>query len=137
MILAGYETTANTLAYCIYFISKTPHCQQQLLDEIDQFKGCPSYGDLAAFPYVRAVVNEALRLYPPGPQLSRTAMEDVQVRMTWKKMIAPLSHARPPSSLSMHPQLRDVAHVYSKACDNLTLLATTQCLAHALGANTV
>ena len=80
MILAGYETTANTLAYCVYCISKTPHCQQQLLDEVDQFKGRPGYDDLATFPYVRAVVNEALRLCPPGPQLSRTALEDVQVR---------------------------------------------------------
>ena len=80
MLLAGYETTANTLAYCIYFISKTPHVQEKLLQEVDQFKGCsPGYDDLASFPYARAVVNEALRLYPPGPQLSRTALEDVQV----------------------------------------------------------
>lgn len=85
MILAGYEATANTLAYCVYFISKTPHWQQQLLDEVDRFKGHPGYDDLATFQYVRAVVNEALRLYPP-PQLSRTALEDVQVRTTWKQM---------------------------------------------------
>lgn len=82
MILAGYETTATTLAYSIYFISKLADVQQRLLQEVDNFKGQPSYDDLAKFPYTWAVVNEALRLYPPGAQLSRTATEDVQVEAT-------------------------------------------------------
>ncbi|DBA69441.1 TPA: hypothetical protein ACH3X2_012787 [Trebouxia sp. C0005] len=38
MMLAGYETTANTLAFCIYLLAKHPHAQQQLLQEVDGFK---------------------------------------------------------------------------------------------------
>jgi len=38
MMLAGYETTANTLAFCIYLLGKNPHAQQQLLQEVDGFK---------------------------------------------------------------------------------------------------
>ena len=38
MMLAGYETTANTLAFCIYLLGKHPHAQQQLLQEVDGFK---------------------------------------------------------------------------------------------------
>ena len=78
MILAGYETTANTLAYSIYLLGKNPEAQQQLLQEIDQSHGRPGYDSLHQFPYAAAVVNEALRLYPPATMLSRVATQDVQ-----------------------------------------------------------
>ncbi len=78
MILAGYETTANTLAYSIYLLGKNPKAQQQLLQEIDQSQGRPGYDSLHQFPYAAAVINEALRLYPPATMLSRVATEDVQ-----------------------------------------------------------
>ncbi len=78
MILAGYETTANTLAYSIYLLGKNPEAQQQLLQEIDQSQGRPGYDSLHQFPYAAAVINEALRLYPPATVLSRVATEDVQ-----------------------------------------------------------
>lgn len=38
IMLAGYETTANTLAFCIYLLARHPHAQQQLLQEVDGFK---------------------------------------------------------------------------------------------------
>lgn len=79
MILAGYETTANTLAYSIYLLGKNPEAQQQLLQEIDQSHGRPGYDSLHQFPYAAAVVNEALRLYPPATMLSRVATQDVQL----------------------------------------------------------
>lgn len=79
MILAGYETTANTLAYSIYLLSKHTAAQQQLLQEVDAFKQRPGYDDLPSFPYAAAVINEALRLYPPATFLARTASQAVQV----------------------------------------------------------
>jgi cytochrome P450 len=36
-ILAGYETTANTLAFCIYNIAAHPEVQQRVLEEIDSY----------------------------------------------------------------------------------------------------
>jgi YD repeat-containing protein len=36
-ILAGYETTANTLSFCIYNIALDPEVQRRLLQEVDQF----------------------------------------------------------------------------------------------------
>ncbi len=38
MMLAGYETTANTLAYSVYLLGNQPHTQQQLLQEVDKFQ---------------------------------------------------------------------------------------------------
>lgn len=46
--------------------------------EIDQSHGRPGYDSLHHFPYAAAVINEALRLYPPATMLSRVATEDVQ-----------------------------------------------------------
>ena len=80
MILAGYETTANTLAYSIYLLGKNPTAQQQLLQEVDAFPQQPGYDDLLSFPYAAAVINEALRLYPPATVLTRAASQDVQVQ---------------------------------------------------------
>ena len=79
MILAGYETTANTLAYSVYLLGKHPDAQQRLLQEVDQHPGRPGYDSLHQFPYAAAVINEALRLYPPATFLTRVATEDVQV----------------------------------------------------------
>ena len=36
-ILAGYETTANTLAYTSYLLALNPHIQEKLQSEIDSY----------------------------------------------------------------------------------------------------
>lgn len=48
-ILAGYETTANTLAFSIYNIATHPEVQQRLLQEVDAFgrDRRVTYADLA------------------------------------------------------------------------------------------
>lgn len=72
-ILAGYETTANTLSFCIYNIARDPEVQRRLLQEVDQFgrDRRVTYQDLDKFPFIEAVVRESLRLYPPATILNR------------------------------------------------------------------
>lgn len=50
-MLAGYETTSVALTYCIYLLCKHPAAQQKLLQEVDLFRGKPSYEDFDMFPY--------------------------------------------------------------------------------------
>ncbi|MFI5015245.1 MAG: cytochrome P450 [Hyphomicrobiales bacterium] len=72
-IAAGHETTANTLAWCLFLLSFEPAWRERLEAEIDEVLGD---GDLASISLQRlviakAVVEEALRLYPPAASITR------------------------------------------------------------------
>ncbi|PSC76582.1 cytochrome P450 isoform A [Micractinium conductrix] len=80
-ILAGYETTANAIAYAVYLLAGNPDKEAKLLAEIDgwgRHKTLPSAADLpSALPYTAAVVREALRMYPPAAIAAREMADDV------------------------------------------------------------
>jgi len=77
-LLAGQETTSLALTWTWYLLSQHPQARQRLEDEIDRvLKGRPpEYSDLASLPYLRMVVDESLRLYPPAWGFSRQALAD-------------------------------------------------------------
>jgi cytochrome P450 len=77
-LLAGQETTSLALTWTWYLLSQHPQARQRLEDEIDGvLKGRPpEYSDLASLPYLRMVVDESLRLYPPAWGFSRQALAD-------------------------------------------------------------
>jgi cytochrome P450 len=69
-VLAGSETTATTLSTVVFYLLQNPHIMKQLTTEIRATFS--SYGDITAkstlnLSYLRAVVLEALRMYPPVP----------------------------------------------------------------------
>ena len=78
---AGHETTANALAWALYLISQAPDMRDRLEAEVDGLLGDRPVGaeDMARLPFARAVMEEAMRLYPPVPFLSRAAVEDDRV----------------------------------------------------------
>jgi cytochrome P450 len=77
-LLAGQETTSLALTWTWYLLSQHPQARQRLEDEIDGvLKGRPpEYSDLANLAYLRMVVDESLRLYPPAWGFSRQALSD-------------------------------------------------------------
>ncbi|KIW17638.1 hypothetical protein PV08_04833 [Exophiala spinifera] len=72
-LLAGIDTTADTLMFLIWAISLPQHQQYQdkLRDEVSRISvddnGMPAPKDLTRLPYLNAVVRETLRLYSPLP----------------------------------------------------------------------
>lgn len=78
-MMAGYETTAVSLTYCIYLLSRHPQAQERLIKEADAFTGQPTYEQLDQFPYAAAVLNEALRIFPPASIIAREATQDAKV----------------------------------------------------------
>lgn len=77
-ISAGHETTANALTWAIFLVQGHPQVRDRLEAEADAaFAASGSALDLIErLPFTRAVVDEALRLYPPVPTMSREAIAD-------------------------------------------------------------
>jgi cytochrome P450 len=75
---AGHETTARALAWTLYCLAETPHFLALIDEEIDRIMA--SDADpvewLELMPHVRAAFEEAMRLYPPAPNLGRAPLED-------------------------------------------------------------
>jgi cytochrome P450 len=78
LLMAGHETTANTLAWTWYILSQVPEVEAILHAEVDQvLEGRPpTLADVPNLVYTRAVFEEVLRLYPPVPLLTREALRD-------------------------------------------------------------
>ena len=77
-LLAGQETTSLALTWTWYLLSQHPRARRRLEDEIDAVLDGrpPEYSDLANLPYLRMVIDEAMRLYPPAWGFSRQALAD-------------------------------------------------------------
>jgi cytochrome P450 len=76
LIVAGHETTAAALTWAWYLISQHPGVQAQLQAEADA-AGDGQLGLDAAesLKFTHQVLQEALRLYPPGWLLTRRTIE--------------------------------------------------------------
>ena len=77
LIVAGHETTASALNWTWYLLSQHPQVEARLHAEIDAAaeETAPGLAQMEALPYTQQVINEALRLYPPGWLLSRRTIE--------------------------------------------------------------
>jgi cytochrome P450 len=77
-LAAGHETTANALVWIAYLLATYPWADDALADELDGVVGArrPIYDDIGRLEFTRAIIDEALRLYPPAPFLGRLALQD-------------------------------------------------------------
>ena len=71
---AGHETTANTLTWALFLLSLSDEWRLRLCAEADRALDCPVETALDRLPETRAVIEEAMRLYPPVASLSREAI---------------------------------------------------------------
>ncbi|NXF46237.1 CP3A4 protein, partial [Oceanites oceanicus] len=81
-VFAGYETTSSTLSYVSYNLAMHPDVQQRLQDEIDANlpnKATPTYNAVMQMEYLDMVVNESLRLFPPGSRIERVCKKTVEL----------------------------------------------------------
>ncbi|KAE9407488.1 cytochrome P450 [Gymnopus androsaceus JB14] len=70
IMIAGRDTTAATLTFVIYFLSMYPDVMDRLRKEVLDKVGAgkrPTYDDIREMKYLRAVINETMRLYPVVP----------------------------------------------------------------------
>jgi cytochrome P450 len=72
LLMAGHETTANALTWTLHLLSQHPEAQERVREEVDRLERAPSYAELAGLVLTRAVVTEAMRLFPPAWIVGRT-----------------------------------------------------------------
>lgn len=76
MLAAGFETTSRLLFWTALLLARDPGTQDRLRAEVQAFppEGVSSLDDLKAWPLMRSVLFETLRIYPSVPLIARTAV---------------------------------------------------------------
>jgi cytochrome P450 family 110 len=66
LLFAGHETTATAIAWAIYWIHYLPEVGQKLQQELDELEENCDPVTVARLPYLSAICDETLRIYPVG-----------------------------------------------------------------------
>ncbi|MEH2054095.1 cytochrome P450 [Nostoc sp.] len=64
LLVAGHETTASALTWAFYWIDHLPEVREKLLQELTTIGVNPDLSSVAKLPYLTAVCQETLRIYP-------------------------------------------------------------------------
>ncbi len=73
MIVAGHETVASAMTWCFALLAAHPQIQQRVRSEASAVVTDQPIGmnEIARLPFARAVIDEAMRLYPPAWLITR------------------------------------------------------------------
>ncbi|EER09045.1 cytochrome P450, putative [Perkinsus marinus ATCC 50983] len=79
-LIAGSDTTAMTVAWCLYYLALYPGIQDKARAEVDGLGHDPdTIEDLDELVYVKCCILEALRLQPPGVLLLNECTHDTEL----------------------------------------------------------
>ena len=77
-VVAGHDTTSTTLSYSLWAMGRDSALQDRVAAEVAALGDRQlTVEDVPALPFTVQVVHESLRIYPPGPVITRLAMRDV------------------------------------------------------------
>jgi cytochrome P450 len=82
-LAAGHETTASAMAWAVYLLCKHPEVQRKLRDEIRSeldLNGEIDSTKIDRLPYLNAVLNETMRVFPPVPLTLRETANDTTIQ---------------------------------------------------------
>ncbi len=91
LFAAGHETSATMLSWALWLLSQHPEVVQKMRDEIAEvLEGptgagptgagrMPGFGDLRKLSYTMQVIQEVMRLYPPGFAIGRQPIAEDEI----------------------------------------------------------
>ncbi|KAG8764895.1 hypothetical protein FRC15_007343, partial [Serendipita sp. 397] len=83
-LIAGHETTAHSLAFCLGFLALYPDIQQKVFEHIRERVADPygsiTYEELNSVPMVLAVLYETLRIFPAVTSIPRVCVSETTLR---------------------------------------------------------
>jgi len=85
LFIAGYETSANALAWTLFLLSQHPQILGDVQDEVNSLLrgAAPSVEQVQQMPLLDRVINESLRLLPPLSIGMRTSTAPVELGRFW------------------------------------------------------
>jgi cytochrome P450 len=114
ILLAGEDTTANSLAWMMHFMVEHPRIQAQMREEAEQVVGrvgmLGQLQDAERLKYIEAVAHETMRLKPVAPILFLETNEDVTVGDV------SIPKATPLMLLTLHPALQEAYFTAAAEC---------------------
>lgn len=83
-LMAGYDTTAFSLAWALYLIAQSPEWEERMVREVEEVAGDGpvTAAHVERLNVVQQVYNEALRLYPTAPVIVRDILDDIEFEGT-------------------------------------------------------
>ncbi|QRV88399.1 cytochrome P450 family protein [Ceratobasidium sp. AG-Ba] len=105
ILVAGRDTTAATLTFAIYLLAMHPEVMAKLRAEVLAHVGSANYptpDNFRDMKYLRAVINETLRLFPAVPMNERTAIKSTTLKSGGKTFYVPKGTNAIYSVLLMH-----------------------------------
>lgn len=125
-LIAGHETTSGLLSFTLYYLLKNRDVLQRAYAEVDTVLGrnidqTPTLSQIGQLSYVRAILSEALRLWPTAPALGLAPYEDEVLggryaisKGTFTTVLIPSLH-RDTSVWGDNPEAFDPEHFSSQA----------------------
>lgn len=101
LLIAGHETTASALTWAFYWIHHLPEVHDRLLQELDALGETSDPSEIFRLPYLTAVCQETLRIYPIGmlafPRTAKVPIDLIGDRFAPGTVLVPciyLTHQR-------------------------------------------
>ncbi|XP_071959583.1 1,25-dihydroxyvitamin D(3) 24-hydroxylase, mitochondrial-like [Antedon mediterranea] len=82
LLASAVDTTSNSMLWMLYCLAKNPKCQERLYEEVTRVlpEGItPTKEHYNQMSYLKAVIQETLRLYPTVPGVSRRINRDIEI----------------------------------------------------------
>lgn len=102
-LIAGHETTATTLTWTMYLLSRHPEVSRRVYEELGRTLGgaTPTVAMLDQLPYLEQVIMETMRLYPAAYMLTREVVSEDRIggytipAKAWVLLSSYVTHRRP------------------------------------------
>ncbi|MEL6815814.1 MAG: cytochrome P450, partial [Cyanobacteria bacterium J06598_3] len=81
LLVAGHETTANSLSWTLYLLAQYPEIEAKLLAELKTVLNgeSPTVENYQQLSFTAQVIKESLRLYPPAWAIGRTVVKPCEI----------------------------------------------------------
>lgn len=100
VLFAGHETTATAMAWALFVLQERPLELAKLRNELAPLGPTPDPNALSTLPYLEAVCQEILRIYPPVVDVGRVVKKELNLG----KFTVPAGEAVMASPIILHNQ---------------------------------